>query len=61
MADRSSFDVKTATNVVKCVTGGFTSDDDTTHSENRNVEETDRSTEFPIVPLGKYFGKDGIP
>ena len=47
---------------MKCVAGGFTSDDEADRSqfENRNVEETERSVEWPIVPLGKYFGNDGI-
>merc|ERR550539_2008352 len=57
------FDVDMKTGEVSCATGGTPGNDE---KENYSKEELDRhitaaNTKGPIIPLGKYYGKKGIP
>jgi len=57
------FDVDMKTGEVSCATGGTPGNDE---KENYSKEELDRgitaaNTKGPIIPLGKYYGTNGIP
>ena len=53
------FGVSLDTNVVTCVTGGFVDDDEAERSISEDRQLPGES-EGDIVPLDKYFGKDGL-
>ena len=57
------FDVDMKTGEVSCATGVTPGNDE---KENYSKEELDRgitaaNTKGPIIPLGKYYGTNGIP
>ena len=56
------FDVDMKTGEVSCTRGGVPGDDDTKFSaEETNRAIKDSNTNGPIIPLGKYYGRSGIP
>ena len=56
------FDVDMKTGEVSCTRGGTPGDDDNEFSaEETNRAIKDSNTKGPIVPLGRYYGRSGIP
>ena len=56
------FDVDMKTGEVSCTRGGTPGNDDNEFStEETNRAIKDSNTKGPIVPLGRYYGRSGIP